>query len=106
MTILGQLPFTLFTEIAQTWVVQRDGMNTDIIYLYSTLTVHENHALLGSLNKQVDHPNRLSNKHPRDLRIYHLPCVEDGRHISEAKWHDRILEVPISSAKRNHPFMS
>ena len=36
MTILGQLPFTLFTEIAQRWVVQRDNVNTAIIHSYST----------------------------------------------------------------------
>ena len=36
MTILGQLPFMLFTEIAQTWVVQRDSVNTVIIHSYST----------------------------------------------------------------------
>ena len=36
MTDLGQLPFTLFTEIAQTWVVQKDSVNTSIIHSYST----------------------------------------------------------------------
>ena len=36
VTILGQLPFTLFTEIAQTWAVQRDSVNTAIIHSYST----------------------------------------------------------------------
>ena len=37
VTILGQLPFMLFTEIAQTWAVQRDSVNTAIIHSYSTL---------------------------------------------------------------------
>ena len=37
MTILGQLPFMLFTEIARTWAVQRDSVNTAIIHSYSTL---------------------------------------------------------------------
>ena len=37
LTNLGQLPFMLFTEIAQTWVVQRDSVNMAIILLYSTL---------------------------------------------------------------------
>ena len=37
VTILGQLPFMLFTQIAQTWVVQRDSVNTAIIHSYSTL---------------------------------------------------------------------
>ena len=37
MTILEQLPFMLFTEIAQTWVVQRDSVNTSTIHSYSTL---------------------------------------------------------------------
>ena len=27
----------LFTQMAQTWVVQRDSVNTSIIHLYSTL---------------------------------------------------------------------
>ena len=38
VTILGQLPFMLFTEIAQTWVVQKDSVNTAIIHSYSTLS--------------------------------------------------------------------
>ena len=37
MTDIVQLPFTLFTEIAQTWTVQRDNVNTAIIHSYSTL---------------------------------------------------------------------
>ena len=37
MTHLGQLPFMLFTEMAQTWAVQRDSVNTAIIHSYSTL---------------------------------------------------------------------
>ena len=37
VTILGQLPFMLFIEIAQTWVVQRDSVNMAIIHSYSTL---------------------------------------------------------------------
>ena len=36
MIILRQLPFMLFTEIVQTWVVQRDSVNTAIIHSYST----------------------------------------------------------------------
>ena len=36
MTYLGQLPFMLFTEIARTWAVQRDSVNTVIIHSYST----------------------------------------------------------------------
>ena len=36
ITNLGQLPFMLFTEIAQTWVAQRDSVNTAIIHSYST----------------------------------------------------------------------
>ena len=35
--VLGQLPFTLFIEIAQTWVVQRESVNTAIIQSYLTL---------------------------------------------------------------------
>ena len=35
--VLGQLPFTLFIEMAQTWAVQRDSVNTAIIHSYSTL---------------------------------------------------------------------
>ena len=37
VTVLGQLPFTLFTEIAQTWAFQRDSVNTAIIHSYSTV---------------------------------------------------------------------
>ena len=42
MTILGKLPFMLFTEIAQTRVVQRDNVNTAIAHSYSTLP-HNGH---------------------------------------------------------------
>ena len=35
VTNLGQLLFTLFTEIAHTWDVQRDSVNTAIIHSYS-----------------------------------------------------------------------
>ena len=37
--VLGQLPFTLFIEMAQTWVFQRDSVNTTIIHSYSTSPV-------------------------------------------------------------------
>ena len=51
MTILGQLPFMLFTEIAQTWVVQMDSVNTAIIHSYSTLPrngrIHELSEITG-----------------------------------------------------------
>ena len=33
---LGQVPFMLFTKIAQTWAIQRDSVNTAIIQSYST----------------------------------------------------------------------
>ena len=36
VTNLGQLPFMLFTQMARTWVVQGDNVNTSIIHLYST----------------------------------------------------------------------
>ena len=37
VTILGQLPFTLFIEIAQTWAVQRKSENTANISSYLTV---------------------------------------------------------------------
>ena len=39
MTNLGQLPFMLFTQMAQTWAIQKDSVNTSIIHLYSTAMV-------------------------------------------------------------------
>ena len=36
VTNLGQLPFMLFTQMARTWAVQGDNVNTSIIHLYST----------------------------------------------------------------------
>ena len=35
VTNLGQLPFMLFTQMARTWAVQGDSVNTSIIHLYS-----------------------------------------------------------------------
>ena len=37
VTNLGQLPFMLFTQMARTWAIQRDSVNTSIIHLYSTM---------------------------------------------------------------------
>ena len=36
VTNLGQLPFELITQMAQTLAIQRDSVNTSIIHLYST----------------------------------------------------------------------
>ena len=36
VTHLGQLPFTLITEMAQTWAMKEDSVNTSIIHWYST----------------------------------------------------------------------
>ena len=38
MTHLGQLPFVLFTQMAQTWASKEDSVNTTIIHWYSTLS--------------------------------------------------------------------
>ena len=37
VTNLGQLPFMLITEMARTWAIKEDIVNTSIIHLYSTL---------------------------------------------------------------------
>ena len=37
MTHLGQLPFMLITQMARTWALKEDGVNTSIIHWYSTL---------------------------------------------------------------------
>ena len=37
MTHLGQLPFVLFAQMARTWAIQEDSVNTSIIHWYSTL---------------------------------------------------------------------
>ena len=36
LTHLGQLPFMLFTQMARTWAIQEDSVNTSIIHWYST----------------------------------------------------------------------
>ena len=36
VTHLGQLPFMLFTQMARTWAIKEDGVNTSIIHWYST----------------------------------------------------------------------
>ena len=38
VTHLGQLPFVLITEMARTWAITEDSVNTSIIHLYSTNT--------------------------------------------------------------------
>ena len=37
VTHLGQLPFMLFTQMARTWAIKEDSVNTSIIHWYSTL---------------------------------------------------------------------
>ena len=37
VTHLGQLPFMLFTQMARTWAIKEDSVNTFIIHWYSTL---------------------------------------------------------------------
>ena len=36
VTHLGQLPFMLITEMARTWAIKEDSVNTTIIHWYST----------------------------------------------------------------------
>ena len=36
VTHLGQLPFSLFTQMARTWALKEDSVNTTIIHWYST----------------------------------------------------------------------
>ena len=36
VTHLGQLPFILFTQMARTWALKEDSVNTSIIHWYST----------------------------------------------------------------------
>ena len=36
MTHLGQLPFRLFTQMARTWALKEDSVNTSIIHWYPT----------------------------------------------------------------------
>ena len=36
VTHLGQLPFMLFTQMARTWAIKEDSVNTSIIHWYST----------------------------------------------------------------------
>ena len=40
VTHLGQLPFILFTQMARTWAIKEDSVNTSIIHWYSTLPRH------------------------------------------------------------------
>ena len=37
VTHLGQLAFILFTQMARTWAIKEDSVNTSIIHWYSTL---------------------------------------------------------------------
>ena len=36
VTHLGQLPFMLFTQMARTWTLKEDSVDTSIIHWYST----------------------------------------------------------------------
>ena len=41
VTHLGQLPFILFTQMARTWALKEDSVNTTIIHWYSTVRPHQ-----------------------------------------------------------------
>ena len=41
VTHLGQLPFMLFTQMAQTWAIKEDSVNTSIIHWYLTCMTWE-----------------------------------------------------------------
>ena len=46
VTHLGQLPFILFTQMARTWALKEDSVNTTIIHWYSTrIPMEENKTL-------------------------------------------------------------
>ena len=53
VTVLGQLPFMLFTEIAQTWTIQRDSVNTAIIHSYSKHAAQESDWLSMDLQSET-----------------------------------------------------
>ena len=77
-----------------------------VLEVILVLIVHQNHALLGSSNKLVDHQID-DQTHIQEISEY-IVChmLEDRWRISEAERHDCILEVPISSAKRGLPVIS
>ena len=47
VTHLGQLPFMLIIEMARTWAIKEDSVNTSIIHWYSTL-----HPLVDDLSNR------------------------------------------------------
>ena len=57
VTHLGQLPFILITQMARTWAVQGDSVNTSIIHLYSTLP---RNGRIHGLSKKYRYKHRFS----------------------------------------------
>ena len=57
VTHLGQLPFMLFTQMARTWAIKEDSVNTSIIHWYSTglyfVWVHRDTLLADNVAEKV-----------------------------------------------------
>ena len=51
VTHLGQLPFMLFTQMARTWAIKEDSVNTSIIHWYSRRWI----SYIQSLNPEIRH---------------------------------------------------
>ena len=60
MTDLGQLPFILFTQMARTWALKEDSVNTSIIHWYSTPDATPSDPIEEELNANSDNETRPS----------------------------------------------
>ena len=59
VTHLGQLPFMLITQMARTWALKKDSVNTSIIHWYSTLPRNER---IHRLSKRYMYKQRFSDR--------------------------------------------
>ena len=111
----------LFTEIAQTWVVQRDNVNTTIIHIVDSgasnhMTSHEDwfqklHAPerpgYVETGDDTTHPIQHIGNVPVEIQAQHRPSrLKKPR--TESVWTDRLGRVPsrlgpIGDAKKDIP---
>mgnify|MGYP006889265512 CR=1 FL=1 len=81
VTHLGQLPFMLFIEIARTWVVQRDSVNTAVIHSYSTRKAQICEACQLGKQHRIPFPNE-RNRSRNKLDLIHSDVWGPAQNVS------------------------
>ena len=98
MTHLGQLPFMLITQMARTWALKVDSVNTSIIHWYSTLP---RNGRIHRLSKKYRYKQSFSDKSV----LFESPASEKQKtELVGSEELKPIVSEPMSIV-RNHPLL-